>query len=442
MNSAVVSSEEINQLFHDLFPLCRSISGEGVRNTLTRLQKISKFSTHEIKSGTSVFDWTIPDEWRVREAYIETLDGKRIVSFSDNNLHLVGYSCPFQGELSFDELVDHLHTLPEQPDAIPYRTSYYKKDWGFCLSYQEYSQMDQSARYRVVIDAEHFSGSLTLGEIYLPGTSGEDYIIHSYCCHPSMGNDNLSGIVLWIYLLRYLSEKPRRHGYRFVIAPETIGALAYLHLKQNDLDAVKGGLILTTVAGPGPFSLKESFSANSLVDRAAKCVLGQVDPDFICRPFDVLGSDERQYSTPGFRIPMITIAQSQYYHYAEYHTSLDNLDCISTESLLASFNLYINVINVLEGNAILHSLSPFGEPMLGKRGIYPMLGGGLNTEGSNTSHDRLRTTLWVTFLADGKHTLLDVAEKTGVSFSEVEEIALLLEQKGLLKIKYPERGLR
>ncbi|MGD9850223.1 MAG: DUF4910 domain-containing protein [Nitrospirales bacterium] len=441
MSEKLPQSIEIEQLFRELFPICRSITGDGVRQTLRRLQAIASFIMEEISSGTQVFDWVVPDEWRVREAYVETIDGKRVIDFRDHYLHLVGYSVPFSGELGFDELASHLHTLPDQPDAIPYRTSYYRRDWGFCLSHKTFCQLDPSSRYRVVVNTELFPGSLTLGEAVLPGSSGSEFIVHTYCCHPMMGNDNLSGMVLWALLLRYLGNRPRRHGYRFIIAPETIGTLAYLDLRKNTLDSVIGGFVLTTVAGPGPFSLKESFQKNTWVDRAARSVLADTEKEFLHYPFDVFGSDERQYSSPGFRIPMVTIARSQYHHYPAYHSSLDDLNYISPASLMKSFQVYLDIIDILERDAVVHSLSPFGEPMLGKRGLYPMLGGGLRASGKDDPHQPLHTILWIAFLADGRHSLLNIAEKTGRSFKEVAEIAVQLEEQGLLRLEMPKESL-
>ncbi len=438
MRGTLPESCEVEKLFRELFPICRSITGEGVRKTFERLQEIAPFTVLEIPSGTAVFDWIVPDEWRVRDAYVETLDGHRVIDFFDHNLHLVGYSAPFEGELSFEELAPHLHTIPAQPDVIPYRTSYYQRNWGFCLSHHSFMKLDNSIRYRVKVDTELFPGSLSLGEAILPGSSGSEIICHTYCCHPSMGNDNLSGMVLWALLLRYLTTMPRRHTYRFVIAPETIGTLAYLHLHEDVLRAVMGGFILATVAGPGRFSLKESFKGNAWVDRAARCVLANLDPEFSEHPFDVFGSDERQYSSPGFRIPMVTIARSQYHQYPCYHTSQDDLNFISPDSLLESFRAYVEVFEVLERNAVLFSLSPYGEPMLGKRGLYPMLGGGLRTAGESQPEDRLRATLWTIFLADGQHTLLDIAERTGNSFKEVADMADQLKSQGLLRLEFPK----
>ena len=428
--------DEVEGLFRELYPICRSITGDGVRQTLMRLQDIAAFTVHDIPSGTPVFDWVIPDEWRVREAYVETLDGFRVIDFQDHNLHLVGYSTPFSGELSFEQLDSHLHTLPDQPDAIPYRTSYYQRDWGFCLSHKAYVQLDPTLRYRVKVDTELFSGSLTLGEMVLPGNSEVEIIFHTYCCHPSMGNDNLSGMVLWALLLRYLGNRPRRHSYRFIIAPETIGTLAYLHLRQHSLESVAGGFVLTTVAGPGSFSLKESFEKNTKLDRAARCVLSGCDPEFSRYAFDVFGSDERQYSSPGFRLPMVTIARSQYHRYSAYHTSLDDLSFISESSLLETFKAYVDIIEILEEDALVHSLAPFGEPMLGKRGLYPMLGGGLGTPGNDQSFNRLGTILWTAFLADGQHTLLDISEQTNRPFKEVLDVARQLVEKGLIRLEY------
>ncbi len=422
-------------LLADLFPICRSITGDGVRRTLRRLQAVAEFDIVEIPSGTQAFDWEVPPEWRVRAAYVARGDGSRIVDFQDNNLHLVGYSVPFRGTVDFPTLFQHLHSLPERPNAIPYRTSYYRRDWGFCMAHNQLTALDPSARYEVVVDTELFPGALTLGEAILTGDSGHEYLVHAYCCHPSMGNDNLSGMVLWALLLRQLRDCRHRHTYRFVIAPETIGTLAYLSRCERQMTNVDGAFVLSTVAGPGTFRLKGSFLGSSSVDRAARLALASSGEEFSERAFDVFGSDERQYSSPGFRIPAVTISRSQYHEYPEYHTSDDDLAFISVDSLSRSLKAYRYAIDVLEHDAVPRSLAPCGEPMLGRRGLYPQLGGASHVSGESTDRDRLSAILWTAFSADGSVRLSEIAERRNLNFDDVLFAARELKRQGLVELE-------
>lgn len=434
-DSSHLSGDELKDLLAELFPICRSITGDGVRLTLRRLQAIAEFDIVEIPSGTQAFDWEVPLEWRVHAAYVARQDGSRIVDFQDNNLHLVSYSAPFRGTVDYQTLVQHLHSIPDRPDAIPYRTSYYRREWGFCIAHTQLAALDPSAQYEVVVDTELFAGALTLGEAILKGDSGHEYIVHTYCCHPSMGNDNLSGVVLWALLLRQLRACRHRHTYRFVIAPETIGTLAYLSRRKRQMANVDGAFVLSTVAGPGAFCLKRSFLGTSSVDRAARLALVSSGEDFSERAFDVFGSDERQYSSPGFRIPAVTISRSQYHQYPEYHTSKDDLAFVSVDSLLRCLKAYRFAIDVLEQDAVPTSLSPCGEPMLGRRGLYPQLGGASHAGGESIDLARLKGILWTAFSADGAVRLSEIAERRDLRFDDVLFAARELERQGLLKLE-------
>lgn len=445
-------TSEADQLMQDLFPLCRSLTGQGVRDSLRRLQQVADFDIVEIESGTQAFDWTVPEEWNIRQAYLETSDGQRILDFADNNLHVVSYSIPVDEELTWDELDPHLHTLPDLPQAIPYRTSYYKRDWGFCLPHEQYLGLDRSATYRALIDSTLEPGSMTLGEAILPGSSGEEFLVSAYCCHPSMANDSLSGVVLWGLLLRALQQNPHRHSYRFVVLPETIGAIAYLAQRQSDMQSVKGGFIPTTVAGPGPFGYKQTFVGDSPIDHAVERTFTEQGLEFVRYPFDINGSDEKQYSAPGFRIPVGTISKSKYYEYKEYHTSLDNLSFIKVEHLIDSLKLYLLSLEKLELDLTYLSQAPNSEPMFGKRGLYPNLGGSIKQKAADMQRQHgerpyqieldqsiygnaLDAMRWLMFYADGEHSIMQVAELTGLPVRQLYETAELLRQHQLLTLQ-------
>ncbi len=444
-------TEQADSLLRHLFPICRSISGKGLRDTFHHLQQVAPFEIHEVPSGTACFDWVIPDEWNVREAYIEDLQGRRVIDFQASNIHLVNYSAPFEGELSFDELASHLYTLPDLPTAIPYRTTYYNRTWGFCLSHQQFRKLNRKVRYHIRVDTSLTPGALTYGETILHGSSGQEFLITTYACHPSLANDNLSGVVLWALLLSELRRHPVRHSYRFVIAPETIGALAYISQNESAVKGLKGGFVATTVAGPGPFGYKCTWQGNALIDRIVRLTFRDLDLKYTEYPFEINGSDERQYSTPGLRIPVGTICKDKYYEYPYYHTSLDNLDFISAASLVETLKLYLLAIEKLEQNRTYLSLNPIGEPMLGKRGLYPKVGGSIKQKAadSSTSHlersytvdpenilygNELDAIRWILFYADGKTPLLDIAEKTGLPMRQLFEVAEKLLAHKLLEV--------
>jgi len=438
-----------DDLLRRLFPICRSISGDGLRATLGLLREISDFSITEVPSGTVCYDWIIPDEWNVRNAYVADSKGRRVIDFKFNNVHLVNYSIPFEGTLTFDELVPHLHTLPDLPNAIPYRTTYYNRTWGFCLTHEQFQTLDKKEKYHVVVDTTLAPGSLTYGEALLPGKSGQEYLISTYVCHPSLANDNLSGVVLWTLLLSELRHRTLWNSYRFVIAPETIGALAYISRNEAAVRGLSGGFVATTVAGPGRFGYKSTWRGDSVIDRAVRLTFKELDLEYIEYPFDVNGSDERQYSTPGLHVPVGTICKDKYYEYPYYHTSLDNLDFISAENLVETLNLYLLAIEKLEQNKIYHSLNLIGEPMLGKRGLYPQMGGPIKQKSASADihaergyvvdagnilyGNELDAIRWVLFYADGQMPLLEVAEQTSLPMKQLHEVAEKLEATGLLE---------
>jgi aminopeptidase-like protein len=442
--------DDADDLLHRLFPLCRSITGDGLRETLQMLSRYTPFDLHETPSGTQCYDWTVPDEWNVREAYSEDSSGHRVVDFGTSNIHLVNYSTPVDVRMPFNELAPHLNTLPAMPAAIPYRTSYYKRTWGFCLSQEQFNKLDQNDIYHVLIDATLAPGALTYGDIVLNGSSGREYLITTYCCHPSLANDNLSGVVLWALLLKEMRQRSLRHSYRFVIAPETIGALVYISQNEEKVRNLTGGLVVTTVAGQGKFGDKHTWRGDHLIDRVVEQTFRELKLDYIDYPFDISGSDERQYSTPGLRVPLGTISKDKYYEYPYYHTSLDNLDFAKAGNLVQTFQLYLLAIEKLEQNVTWRSLNSIGEPMLGKRGLYPALGGAIRQQAAanvtgDTTHatdgnsfdiiyvEELDAIRWLLFYLDGKTPLLDIAEKTSLPMRQLFEVAQKLVSHGLLE---------
>jgi aminopeptidase-like protein len=440
---------EANDLLQRLFPICRSITGDGLRLTLNLLREITHFQLHEVPSGTICYDWIVPDEWNVRDAFVADSSGRRVIDFQQNNVHLVNYSIPFEGKLTFKELASHLFTLPDIPNAVPYRTTYYNRAWGFCLTHEQFRKLDKKEKYHVVVDTALAPGALTYGETILSGSSGKEYLISTYVCHPSLANDNLSGVVLWALLLRELSGRTLYHSYRFVIAPETIGALAYIARNESAVRSLAGGLVATTVAGPGPFGYKRTFLGDSIVDRSVRLTFRELGLEFIEYPFDVNGSDERQYSSSGLRVPVGTICKDKYYEYPCYHTSLDNLEFISAANLVETLKVYMLAIEKLEQARTYRSLNPIGEPMLGKRGLYPMTGGAIKQKvadspvhgerhyavdaGNTIFGNELDAIRWVLFYADGRTSLLEVAERTALPMSQLYNVAGKLVASGLLE---------
>lgn len=437
--------DDINKILNELYPICRSITGDGVRETFTKLNRIIPFDTVEYKTGQKCFDWEIPKEWRVIHAKLYDSKKNILIDFDEHNLHILNYSSSFEGEVSFEQLDQHLFYLENLPNAIPYRTSYYKEEWGFCLSYNDYKKLDRNEKYFVDIKTEHFDGSLTIGEKILKGRSSKEILISSYCCHPSMVNDNLSGPVTQAYLYNSMKDMALEYTYRFILVPETIGAIAYLANNKKEMENVVGGFVLTTCGGPGQFGVKQSFIGNHLVDDAVEVALKDYDIDYIKYPFFPDGSDERQFSSPGFRIPVTTISKDKYYEYDYYHTSLDNLDFVKTENLIKTIDLYKNVINVLETNAIYKSLNPNCEVQLGKRGLYPKVGGGQHQAGlgdssnedrfSKNKVDEVDAICWFLFLADGNESLISMSKKSKVPYSQLLNISKkLLDNKLIEKV--------
>ncbi len=415
--------EAMMALVRDLYPLCRSITGDGLRATLRLLQQHVPLEIREVPSGTPVFDWTVPNEWNIRDAYIEDAQGARVVDFRAHNLHVVNYSVPVRERLTLEALRPHLHTLPEHPDWIPYRTSYYRETWGFCLRHSTLLSLEEG-EYEVVIDSSLEPGSLSFGELVLPGKSGDEVLFSAHCCHPSLANDNLSGIAVAILLAQLLAGTGSHHyTYRFLFVPATIGTIAWLSLNEAHLSHIEHGLVLAGVGDGGPLHFKRSRRGDSELDRAAAHVLSQ-RADTYTLPFSPDGYDERQYGSPGINLPVGRLSRTPYGTYPEYHTSADNPSFISEASLVETLAWCLELVDVLEHNGRYRNLAPKGEPQLGKRGLYT------HPDGRPTDMPAL---LWVLNLSDGKHTLLEVAERSGLAFGRVKEAADLLLRHDLLQ---------
>ena len=421
----LAAGEELHRFAASLFPICRSLTGDGVRQTLRLIREVlPSLTIHEVPSGTSAFDWTVPNEWNIREAYIEDQNGKRILDFAVHNLHLVGYSIPINTTISLDELQNHLHSLPDKPDVIPYVTSYYKQDWGFCLTHRQRIALEPGA-YKVVIDGDLKPGSLTYGEAVIPGQSSDEILLSTYVCHPSMANNEISGPVIATYLGRWLSAVSRHYTYRIVFIPETIGSIVYLsrhlaHLKKH----VCAGYVLTCCGDDGPFSYMPSRTGTTYADKVALRVLSETAPNFIRYSFIHRGSDERQYCSPLVDLPIASVMRSKYHEYSSYHTSADDLDFVTARGLESTLHMYGQIVKTLESNRILKATVP-GEPQLGKRGLYPNTGGQVVQSSVSAILDLLA-------FADGQSDVIDIATITGHDVSHLRSIAEDLLNNGLL----------
>lgn len=422
--------KQLENYFDKLWPICRSITGNGLRESLAVLQEIIPLQLTEVPTGTQVFDWTIPKEWNISDAYIITPDGKKICDLRINNLHVINYSIPVNKNITFEELKPHLHFIKEMPDAIPYITSYYKETWGFCLTYNEFKTLGDGT-YTVVIDSTLQDGSLTYGECVLKGESDREVLFSTYLCHPSMANNELSGPLVQAFLYRKIAAMPKRkYTYRFLFAPETIGVIAYLSANGKQLkDKLDAGYVLTCCGDSGNFVYKQSKHINSLADRVAKHVLNYQEIPFSIIPFSVGGSDERQYCSPGFNLPVGSLTRSMYQHYKEYHTSLDNKAFISFNAMQQTIDIYFAFVKALELNEFYINTIAFCEPQLGKRGLYPSSVNPLDAR--ETIHNRMHLLSY----ADGEHDLLEIAELKQRPLSVFENDIIALMEKDILKIK-------
>jgi len=418
--------DDMHQLVQRLYPICRSITGDGVRETLRILREFVPLEVHEVPTGTEVFDWTVPDEWNIRDAWIADLDGRRVVDFRRSNLHVVSYSEPVKARLSLEELRPHLHALDEHPDWVPYRTSYYNRSWGFCLSRRELDALTEP-QYDVCIDSSLRPGALTFGELVIPGSQPDEYIISTHVCHPSLANDNLSGIAVSVFLARELSKQPRRFTYRFLYVPGTIGSITWLARNRERLGTVRGGMSLVCLGDAPPLTYKRSLPGTSELDRAAAHVLRhRREPGDVIDYFP-FGYDERQFNSPGIRIPFGSLMRGRHGRFPEYHTSADNLAFVSAGQLEDSLDACLAILTALDQDRAYRNLAPFGEPQLGRRGIYRAIGG------SADPGELATTMLWVLALSDGRQSLLDIAERAQSPFDLVYRAARILEDSALLR---------
>ena len=411
--------QEIYQLIETLYPICRSITGDGFRQSMQILQKHIPLELREIPSGTQVFDWNVPREWNIRDAWIKNAKGEKVVDFQRSNLHILNYSVPIRKKVRLTELKDHLFSIPEHEDWIPYRTSYYKENWGFCVTQRQMDSLKED-EYEVMIDSSLEDGHLTLGEYFIQGQTEDEFLISCHSCHPSLCNDNLSGMGMATYLAKYLSEKKLRYSYRFLFIPGTIGAITWLSLNEKNVSKIKHGLVIACVGDPGKIHYKQSRQGNAEIDRAVNLVLKHSGDEYEIEDFSPYGYDERQYASPGFNLAVGNLSRTPHGRFPEYHTSADNLDFIKAESLADSYFKYLEIIDVIENNKKYLNTNPKGEPQLGKRGLYRTFGG------RKDSSDYEMALLWVLNLADGNYNLLDIAERSGLAFSSIQEAAKAL----------------
>lgn len=443
----------MHQLITELYPICRSITGNGVRQTLKVLRQHIPLEVHEVPSGTPVLDWTVPKEWNIRDAYVKNARGERVVDFRRHNLHVLNYSVPVQARMTLEELRPHLYTLPPQPDLIPYRTSYYQERWGFCLTQRQLEALEPG-EYEVWVDSSLGDGHLTYGELYLSGESEEEVLFSCHVCHPSLANDNLSGVAVATYLAQHLAKQTRRYSYRFLFIPGTIGSITWLAQNEANVHRIKHGLVLTCLGDEGGFTYKKTRQGDAGIDRVVMGALKAGGEPFRLEDFSPYGYDERQYNSPGFKLPVGNLSRSPWGRFPEYHTSGDNLEFVKPEKLEGALELLKRVVERLEagdtergrraerenkpdlgGNGRLLplssprylNLSPKGEPQLGRRGLYGSVGGSADPQGFQMA------LLWVLNLSDGEHDLSEIARRSGLSSELIEAAAKALIEAGLLR---------
>jgi len=416
----------MHTLIRDLYPICRSITGDGFRESLRRLAEVVPIALTEVRTGTRVLDWTVPKEWNITDAWIADATGRRVVDFQASNLHVVSYSVPVRARMSLASLRSRLHTLPSQPDLIPYRTAYYAEDWGFCLAQSVLDQLPEG-EYDVCIDSTLGEGSLTYGEYVLPGSINDEIIISVHSCHPSLANDNLSGMAVATLLARELSREPRRHTIRFLFIPGTIGSITWLAMHEAQTDRIRHGLVLSCLGDSGHSTYKRSRRGNALVDRAASHVLKQAGEHAVL-DFVPYGYDERQYCSPGFDLPVGCLTRTPNGRFPEYHTSADNLAFVTEEALEDSLAKALAIVEIMEYDATFLNLNPKGEPQLGRRGLYRNTGG-------TTPVGFEMALLWVLNFSDGRHSLLDIAERAALPFTTIRGAADALRGAGLLRAR-------
>ena len=409
-----------------LFPICRSITGNGVRETLKIISEKFPLEIKEIASGTKVFDWDIPREWNITDAYIKDSSGRRVIDFAHSNLHVLNYSTAIHQQVSLEELRKHLYYLEDQPDWIPYRTSYYKEDWGFCITYNQFKQLNESS-YEVCIASTLAQGSLTYGEYFIPGEVKEEVLISAHVCHPSLANDNLAGLAVVSDLAQTLTQRDNYYSYRFIFIPGTIGAIAWLAQNEAHVPRIQFGLVASLLGDPGPFTYKRSRRGNTEIDRIAEYVLKVRSAGNKVIDFFPYGYDERQFCSPGFNLAVGCLSRTPFGQYPQYHTSADNLDFITSSSMEESYEVYIEILTMLDQNRVYVNTNPKCEPQLGKRGLYSLKGG------NNDAKAFQMALLWTLNLSSGEYSLLDIAQRSNTPFAVIREAASRLEESGLLK---------
>ena len=425
-----LAAEEIGQdifaLAAKIYPICRSITGNGVRETLRELAVHIGLDIHEVPTGTPVFDWTVPREWNIRDAYIKDGRGERIVDFANSNLHVMSYSVPVRQQISLDELKKHLYTLPDQPDLIPYRTSYYAENWAFCMAHRQFENL-RDETYEVLINSSLEDGYLTYGEYLHKGETEDEFLFTAHICHPSLANDNCSGLALLTHLAKRIAGVRTRYSYRFLFAPGTIGAITWLARNEQNTDRIKNGLVISMVGDGGGPTYKRSRRGNTAIDRAMIHSLRHSGLIPTILEFSPYGYDERQYCSPGFNLPVGLFQRSKFGAIPEYHTSADSLDFIRPDHLDQSYRLIVETIDLIESDVVYSNTIPKCEPQLGKRGLYGAIGGDKDAAAANMAM------LWILNLSDGTHSLLEIAERAGLPFGTVRSAADLLREHGLLK---------
>ena len=423
--------QKLEEYFDRLWPINRSLTGNGVRKSLEILSEIVEFNITEVPSGTVCFDWTVPPEWNIVEGWVKDSSGKTIIDFKEHNLHILGYSEPVKGKFTYDELQPHLYTLPEQPELIPYLTSYYKRRWGFCMSHIEFEKLDKAESYEVFIDSTlDDNGSMTIAEATIKGTTDETILLSTYICHPSMANNELSGPLVASFIYNQLKTIPNlRYTYKFIFVPETIGSIYYLSKNGENLkENLTAGFVITCIGDPGVFTYKKSRRGDALPDRAAEIILSQTESNFNIIDFFPSGSDERQFCSPGFNLPVGSLIRTMYGKYPEYHTSADNKDFISFEAMEGSVNKYLEIIDLIELNQKYINTLPYCEPQLGKRGLYPTLGSQKGTE------SYVKAMMWILNLTDGDHDLIDISLKSKIPILELKPVLFKLLENNILKV--------
>ncbi len=420
------AGRDMLDLVRRLYPLCRSITGNGNRQTLSMLPGSNDITRHEVPSGTPVLDWVVPPEWNMREAWIKAPDGTVIVDFKHHNLHVLGYSAPIHRTIPLAALKTHLHSLPDQPDRIPYRTSYYQETWGFCITDRLKNSL-HDGDYEVFIDADLQPGHLTYGEALLPGAGNDEFLISTHLCHPSLANDNLSGLVVADRLMRILKTVPHRLNYRFLFIPGTIGSITWLARNSATTANIRHGLVLSCLGDAGAAHYKRSRRGDALIDRAAGHILAHHAPGHAIQDFVPYGYDERQYGSPGFNLPVGLFTRSPHGTFPEYHTSGDTPDFLRPDALADSLRLLLEIIRVVEEDCRYLNTRPMGEPQLGRRGLYDTLGG------ANDRQEAQMALLWTLNQSDGKHSLLDIATRANLPWHRIRRAADRLIACGLLK---------